>query len=150
MRLPAARRCFASTSERQCGSLNPVQDAANPGAACRSCRRESSGRLRIAFHPERPGHTAKMAVEPHTRQTCCWVATGWVNGGGRPIPDSDMPSEEELPSLNAEEGNAEAMCCEKIANCWFNAESLWLVGIGGSINDVPPLPSLEAVKFANE
>jgi hypothetical protein len=49
----------------------------------------------------RPGQTAEMAVGPHTRrpvcndearyprlffssatQTCCWVATGWVNGGG--------------------------------------------------------------------
>src|SRR5260221_14356359 len=47
------------------------------------------------------------------------------------------------PLLNAEEGNADAMCCDHSASCWFNADSigslpLWPVGIGGSTTDVPP------------
>jgi hypothetical protein len=62
-------------------------------------------------------------------------------------------------------GNAEAIYCAHSAICWSNALAeaagslpkyvagelpFWLPGSGGSITDVPPWPSLDAVKFASE
>src|ERR1700736_4262645 len=84
-------------------------------------------------------------------EACCWFATDWANCDSWPPPNSLGSTAEGLPFPSAEVGNADAMCCDNSATCWFNAESpLWPVGIGGSTRDVPPWPSLDTVKFASE
>ena len=61
--------------------------------------------------------------KPSTQASCGWAATGRANGGDC-APNSEELVNEEVPSPNPEDGNADDMVCEKSANWWFNMASI--------------------------
>jgi hypothetical protein len=95
----------------------------------------------------------------------CWFASVVASCVSWLAANSEAPTGDVKPLPDDEDGNAVATCCDHSASLWSTALSqsdepssgvasgIMLLGTadsGGSTTDVPPWPSLDAVKFASE